>query len=261
MALLPTNLYEAYRKPAPTRMSENHPPLNASPGELRLWQKLHGELDKGKAAEEARIHARNAGRRDVVAPPPAAKGADGVAKNGRRAGLRTTSAEAVRSGSPTETDHVSRRPTVDAVKLRAELDDKAAALTTSEARIASLEEQLRAMTEQRDAARAEAETHSAVATELQGRLESAAKAEKEKVEAMGARLSEVLAEWKDQQEEWAAHKAQLEAERDAALGRPPELLAAPQAPPTAPEATEVAHTAEEEQQAYSEDDEEDVEEE
>ena len=248
MALLPASLYDAYRKPAaPTtgRSAENHPPLNASPGELRLWQKLHGELDKDKAADEARTHARNAGRRDVAPAPPA----NGIAKSGRRAGLRTSSAEAARSVSPTA--DAASRPTADAVKIRAELVDKAAALKTAVARVAGLEERLRATTEQRDAARADAEMASATVSELQTRLESAAKAEQAKVEALGARLSEVLAEWKAQQEEWAVHKAQLESERDAALGRP--LNATPAALELAGGPPKPGHASSDEAEVYSED--------
>ena len=44
--LLPAAAYNLYRnQPAGRATTENRPPLNASPGELRLWQKLHGELN------------------------------------------------------------------------------------------------------------------------------------------------------------------------------------------------------------------------
>ena len=58
--LLPAADYNVYR--GGTRLPAGdgaRPPIGASPGELRLWMKLHGELDKDKLAEETRIPARN----------------------------------------------------------------------------------------------------------------------------------------------------------------------------------------------------------
>ena len=58
--LLPAADYNVYR--GGTRLPAGdgaRPPIGASPGELRLWMKLHGELDKEKLAEETRIPARN----------------------------------------------------------------------------------------------------------------------------------------------------------------------------------------------------------
>ena len=53
--LLPAADYNVYR--GGTRLPAGdgaRPPIGASPGELRLWMKLHGELDKEKLAEETR---------------------------------------------------------------------------------------------------------------------------------------------------------------------------------------------------------------
>ena len=54
--LLPAADYNVYR--GGTRLPAGdgaRPPIGASPGELRLWMKLHGELDKEKLAEETRL--------------------------------------------------------------------------------------------------------------------------------------------------------------------------------------------------------------
>ena len=54
--LLPAADYNVYR--GGTRLPAGdgaRPPIGASPGELRLWMKQHGELDKATLAEETRL--------------------------------------------------------------------------------------------------------------------------------------------------------------------------------------------------------------
>jgi len=217
--LLPAAVYDVYRKPG-ARVNENRPPppLNASPGELRLWQKLHGELDPNKEKEEARIRARNTGMRQHM-PTPAPMADPTVVKAGRRAGLRSHSAD-----TNSEAKIAPRRRSTGSTDEKAPADEseRASLLSACQARVGGLEKQLRKMADELEAARSEAETQSNAARGMQEQMEAAAKAEQARTAAMGKRMEEVMAAWQASQKEWAQTKAELEAERDAALGRPPE---------------------------------------
>lgn len=235
--LLPAVAYDRFRKPATKvrpGMTENRPPLNASPGELRLWQKLNGELDERKMAEEEHQRRRNCGLHEK----------DAVVKSGRRAGLRhvasasdATRVEPRASSVPKKRseggDVEGGRPTSDLVQLRKELSERTSELKQARAQTKGLEAQLRKMAAELEAARAEAETQSKSALEMQQAMEAAAKAEKARTTALGARMDEVLQAQQAQQAQWAQEKAELEAERDRLLGRPPEepqLAQRPSAP-------------------------------
>ena len=222
-------------------MVENHPPLNASPGELRLWQKLNGELDERKQSEEEHQRRRNCGMQEAA-----------VVKSGRRAGLRyIASAEGgVRDATKASSvpkkrsdggdgdggrrgDGDGGRPTSDVVQLRKELGERTSELKQARTLTSGLEAQLRKMAAELEIARAEAEAQSKAALEMQQAMEASAKAEKARTAALGARMDEVLQAQLAQQREWAEEKAQLEAERDKLLGRPPEepqLVQRPSAP-------------------------------
>ena len=234
--LLPAAAYDRFRKPASKArpgMADNRPPLNASPGELRLWQKLNGELDERKVAAEEHQRRRNCGLQENAVFKSGLQEKDAVVKSGRRAGLRHVASanDATRepraSSVPKKRSEVSGdmdggRPTSDVVQLRKELSERTSELKQSRARTSGLEAQLRKMAAELEVARAEAESQSKAALEMQQTMEAAAKVEKARTAALGARMDEVLQAQLAQQQEWAQEKAALESERDRLLGRPPE---------------------------------------
>ena len=252
MSLLPAALLDVHRGGPQRRQKQVlQPPIGASPGELRLWLKQHGELDQGKAAEEARIRAKNS-RRESYSSGLVAVPSDGVVKSGRRAGQRPeqhidpTAAPAKPAAHNLE----------ETVKLRQALSERSAALKASEAHVAGLEARLAAMAAELEAARAETEKQSASACALQEQLAAQAKAEQARTAAMGERMNEITQGWQKEQQAFALYKAR-HPEGDV----PPEEAGLPlePAPPAAAATEEEAMEASGE--VYSEDEVEEEEEE
>ena len=212
--LLPAADYNVYRGGGDSRRQSSggdcaRPPIGASPGELRLWMKLHGELDRGKAAEETRLHARNGGRgarRSLeMATGLLTVASDGVVKSGRRAGQKAAPlVEATNQQSNFSASGKGMAACVDCVKLRQQGSERTAALKASENRVGGLEAKLKSMAIELEAAQDEGERHSSVVAELEAKMVAAAKAEKERTTAMAQRMAQLMQTVAEQQEELRA---------------------------------------------------------
>ena len=210
--LLPAADYNVYR--GGSRLSSGgdcaRPPIGASPGELRLWMKLHGELDRGKVAEETRLHARNGGRgarRSLEATSLLTVASDGVVKSGRRAGQKAAPLVEATNQQSTFSAGKGKAACVDCVRLRQQGSERAATLKASENRVGGLEAKLKSMALELEAAQDEGERQSSVVAELEAKMVAAAKAEKERTTAMAQRMAQLMQTVAAQQEE-------LRAERD-----------------------------------------------
>lgn len=208
--LLPAAAYDVYRGGS-RRMGNaddwTHPPLNASPGEFRLWQKLHGELDRSKAADEAKLHARNGGRRDASILLSVASA--GVVKSGRRAGQKAV--PPVQVSGERDVAPPSGAACGDCVRLRQKCSERSAALTASESRVGGLEAMLKAVAADLEVARAEGEQQAAAVEELESKMVAAAEAERERTQAMAARMGELMQSVAQLREEAVGHRAEREA--------------------------------------------------
>ena len=207
--LLPAADYNVYR--GGSRLSSGgdsaRPPIGASPGELRLWMKLHGELDRGKVAEETRLHARNGGRgarRSLEATSLLTVASDGVVKSGRRAGQKAAPLVEATNQQSNFSAGKGKAACVDCVRLRQQGSERAATLKASENRVGGLEAKLKSMALELEAAQDEGERHSSVVAELEAKMVAAAKAEKERTTAMAQRMAELMQTVAAQQEELRA---------------------------------------------------------
>jgi hypothetical protein len=209
--LLPAADYNVYR--GGHRLSSGggegpRPPIGASPGELRLWMKLHGELDKGKVAEETRLHARNGGRgarRSLEATGLLTVASDSVVKSGRRAGQKAAPLAVATNQQGNYSAYSATgkgsAACVDCVRLRQQGGDRAAALKASENRVGGLEAKLKSMALELQAAQDEGERQSSVVAELEAKMVASAKAEKERTTAMAQRMAQLMQTVTEQQEE------------------------------------------------------------
>lgn len=227
--LLPAADYNVYR--GGTRLPTGdgaRPPIGASPGELRLWMKLQGELDKDKVAEETRVHARNGNRgarRSLEATGLIAVASHGLVKSGRRAGQKAALLETTNQQGGKGTIAC-----VECVQLRQQGGERAAALKASESRVAGLEARLKALALELAAAQDEGERQASAVAELESRLAAATRGEKERTAGLAQRIEQLTQTVAEQQAQLAAGPA----------GYPPSAKAehgghggAPGAPPPA----------------------------
>lgn len=180
------------------------PPIGASPGELRLWKKLNGELEQEKALADARQRSKALSRRSgdmtsALCAHTASLDVENVPIGPSVLGGRTATCGR-RSG------------TGSSVVLSTVVGAKGQPL--AQATSSELEAKLKSMTAAREAAQASAEVYASSNRDLQKRMAAAASADQAKLLELEARLMEVMAAWQAEQQEWAACKAALEAERD-----------------------------------------------